>query len=427
MKLNASLLLALRYLKPKWSFLSVITLLSIIGPVLGVAILIVVIAVFAGFGREIRKPIFLMQSHLTLRNFESDGIIEDPDEILTALHQKGVEAAATYDGPVLVQRSRQIETKMVRGIAPKADGTYPFLNGQIVSGELSLGDDEAVVGYDLAQILGIHVGDSLVIHSTGQLQNMVEFDADDQIQIVEPDEIYMPSEVTVTGIFRLGMYDYDSNFIMVNLEEANEIFDRPWDSAGAIQLWAEDPYNLQPLYDALREEPSVQNLYMLTWKQANRQLFEALQTEKNLQFFLLSFILVVAAFCIASMLITIVIQKTREIGVLKAMGATFWSIISVFLLQGAVVGVIGTCLGTGLGLLIVRCRDGIAQTLAYVTGFEIFPAELYQLSSIPAHLEWPDMFRIVVMTFVICVLASTVPACYAAAISPSKALKNETG
>ena len=97
-------------------------------------------AVFAGFGREIRKPIFLMQSHLTLRNFESDGIIEDPDEILTALHQKGVEAAATYDGPVLVQRSRQIETKMVRGIAPKADGTYPFLNGQIVSGELSLGD-----------------------------------------------------------------------------------------------------------------------------------------------------------------------------------------------------------------------------------------------------------------------------------------------
>ncbi len=426
MRVPASLFLAFRYLRPQWSFVSLISFLSVLGPTLGVAVLIVVMAVMAGFGQDIRSRIFGMQAHITLQPALTD-YIDSPDVYVKKLQEMGLKATATAQGPVLIQTRRQIIAKFIKGIDPRTDSDVTIIR-ESTTGTYDVSGEEAIVGSDLAFSLGIGIGDTLVVHSTGKLQSMVKFDEDDQIYFAESDEVYLPEELEVVGIFDLGMYDYDSNFILVHLEKANEIFNRPWESAGSIQVWTDDPDNLDPIVDQLFANSSFfAGLGMLTWQQVNRQLFGALKVEKNMQFFLLTIIVGVAAFSITGTLITIVVQKTREIGVLKAMGATPLTIQAIFMLQGAVVGLLGVLLGLGLGLLILTYRNHIAAFLGNVMGVEVFPAELYQLPQIPAHVDRLDVLAIAVSTFLICVLAAAIPALYAGAMTPSNALRVETG
>jgi lipoprotein-releasing system permease protein len=165
----------------------------------------------------------------------------------------------------------------------------------------------------------------------------------------------------------------------------------------------------------------------VTWQEANRQLFGALRVEKNLMFFLLTFIVIVAAFGIAGTLITVVVQKTREIGILKAVGMPGGTIARIFLLQGTIIGLIGTSLGTGLGLTIIHYRNQVAAVLAAVMGVEVFPKELYHLSQIPALVMASDVVLIVSAALVICIAGSLVPALYASALSPAAALQEENG
>lgn len=422
MRLAPSLFLALRYLRPRRSIVSIVTLLSVLGPVLGVATLIVVIAVMAGFTKEVQRIIFGLQAHLQLLDPGGDPI-EDPMAMVERLQEKGVQATPTVQGPVLVQVNQQIQTKLVKGILPKTDRGLTSISESMVAGQYELMDGQALIGEDMAEELGLGLGDNLVVHATGKLKQMVTIDEYNNLRVDEPDTVYLPMELEIVGIFKLGMYDFDSEFIVTHLDTADELFELPWGSALAIQVWTDDAYNLTPFLQGLAEDPLFVGMGYRTWIQANQHLFQTLEMEKSLQFFLLIIIVIVAGFCIVAMLITIVFQKAHEIGVMKTIGANPLTILSVFLYQGAIVGFLGVTGGTALGMLVVEQRDAIARFLERVLQVEVFPEGLYQLAEIPALVDPMDLINIGATTFIICVLSALIPAAYAAALTPANAFR----
>lgn len=421
---STSVFLALRYLRPRRSFVSAITFLSILGPIIGVAVLIVVLAVMAGFNRDIRQKILGMQAHIHLRHV-LDQTIAEPGPMVTRLRELGVAASPMVEGPVLLQTRERILAKYVKGIVPEYEQNVTDIRTHIIEGRYELTNGEALIGDELAHQCGIRVGDRILVHSPEKLNKMVRFDNDGGIVKDAPPELYVPEELTVVGIFSMGMYEYDSSVLITHLDTADEMFGLDWGSAAAIQVRTEDPFNLNPILEKIAGDPDLKLLRPITWQQSNQRLFGALRVEKNLMFFLLTFIMIVAGFGIAATLITVVIEKTGEIGILKALGASPFTILAIFVLQGTIVGVLGTVGGTALGLGIVHWRNTVAAGIAKIMGTEIFPKELYHLSEIPAMVQTSDVIAVVVSALLICILGALVPAVYAAALTPSDAIRSE--
>ena len=421
---NASLYLACRYLRPKRSLVSTITLLSILGPTLGVAVLIIVLSVMAGFNRDIREKILGMQAHIHLKKRFGE-VIEDPDPLIDKLESSGLKASPIVEGPVLIQTQNRVLAKYVKGIIPNLEAKVTDIGKSIIQGRFDLKEHEVLIGKELASQHGLNLGDKFLIHSPEKLNRMVSFEDDGRLKTGQKQEVYTPEEVTVAGIFSLGMYDYDASILVLHLDKADELFGLNWGSATSIQIKTKDPFDLTSAMAAMARDPIFETLSPITWKQSNQRLFGALRVEKNLMFFLLTFIMIVAAFGIAATLITVVIQKTKEIGVLKALGATSSTILLIFVYQGAIVGLIGTLLGTGLGLLIVHHRNSIANIMAMVMGVEIFPKDLYHLSKIPGLVQPSDVMKIILSALLICILGALIPAMVAASLSPTDALRDE--
>ncbi len=429
MQLTADIFLALRYLRPKRTFISLITLLSILGPILGVALLVIVTAVMAGFDRDIREGILGMQSHVQVTpafRLTSDrpAMFEDPEPVMAALHRAGAKGSPLIEGAVLVQLRGQAMPKFVKGIMPATEREVTSIaRTKGFVGRFDIAEGEALIGSGMAAQLGLALGDRLLIHSPSRLTRNVQWSEDGRVQMGEVDEVYLPEEVTIVGIFSMGVYEYDSSIVFVHLDQAADLFGMEWGSATSVHASVPDPFDLDEIVVALGED--LPQCRIVTWQQANRQLFGALQVEKNLMSFLLFFIVIVASFGIAGTLITVVVQKTREIGVLKAVGMSRGMVARIFLLQGATIGVLGTVLGTTIGLLVIRYRERVAALLAKIMGHEIFPQELYHLSQIPALSKRSDVLAIVSLAFFVCVLASLVPALYASHLSPAQALQEE--
>jgi lipoprotein-releasing system permease protein len=420
--------MALRYLRPNRSFVSLITLLSVLGPIFGVAVLIIVLAVMAGFNRDIREKILSSEAHIQLLPGNTASI-DDPEPILEALDAAGIPASPVVTGPVPLQIADRdlLEVKLVRGIDPKREPMVSDISRKIVQGRFEINEDEVLISTQLQFQLGVGVGDTIILHAPAKLSRMVNLQSDGSGELRTSQEVYVPEEVTVAGIFNLGMYRFDISTIIVHIEKADELFGLEWGAAHHIQLRTEDPFDMRATEDTLMRTPQLAGMRVLTWQEANQTLFGALRVEKNMMFFLLFFITVVAAFGIATTLITVVVQKTREIGVLKALGASPRAILAIFLLQGAIVGGLGTLGGTALGLLVIHRRDWIAEMLEKLWNVQIFPPELYQLSAIPALVEPMDVILVVLSALVICVLAALVPAGYAAQLAPAQALRSGGG
>ena len=426
MPLPADILLSLKYLRPKRTFISMITLLSVLGPILGVALLVIVIAVMSGFDRDIRERILGMQAHLQLTlpygGSASQSVIARPEPYLDGLHDLGIAAAPLIEGPVLLQQGKQISTKYVRGIVPHREKKVTDLKDR-VEGRFHIREGEALIGGEMALELGVGPGDTLLVHSPAKLTENITWREDGSIETGDLDTVYLPEEVTIAGVFNMGVYEYDSAIMFMRRDQAAELFGLPWGSATVIRGRVPDPFRMASLVQDVQTK--FPGLRVVTWQQANRQLFDALRVEKNLMFFLLTFIVIVAAFGIAGTLITVVVQKTREIGILKAVGLTSAAIARIFLVQGAAIGVIGTVFGSAAGLLVIYYRDVIADLLARLMGVEVFPKELYHLTSIPARVTPQDVLIIAGIAFIICVFASLIPAVYASCLSPAAALREE--
>jgi lipoprotein-releasing system permease protein len=430
LKLPFSFFLALRYLKPKRTFLSIITLISVLGVMLGVTVLILVISVMTGFDRELRQKVIDFDAHILVT---TEDVMRDWRAIKTKIDNvPGVVATAPYvQGPVIAEFQNHRIAPMIRGIDPVQEEKVIPLQKFIKEGKLDLDGESTIVGRDLARTLKIGVGDKITIYSPGNLDQILDeikklenTKGDEEKKAVDKlREVVLPKELTVTGIFETGRFQYDSEFLLVPIYIGQELYNLG-DALHGITVKTNDPYSAERVKNEIDEFLTVPE-FAETWIDMNRQFFEAVRLERTVMFFLLFFIVVVAAFGIMSTLITVTVQKRREIGIVKALGANIWQIIWIFLGQGTVVGLFGTLTGLGLGMTLIRYRNEFSHWLASTLHIEIFPREVYQFSEIPAQVVPHDVTIICISAFLICSLAALIPAYFAARLDPVKALRYE--
>lgn len=409
MTLPFSLFLALKYLKPKRTFLSVVTVLSTLGVLLGVAVLIIVLSVMTGFDEMWRDKILDFNAHVTVS--VPDGFADEEDSLCEQIEAvPGVTGAAPFlQSLVFIQKPNgQIETPMIRGVDPAREARVSRIPASLVAGEFSVADGSVVIGSDLARRLGVGVGDVLTVYSPATF--------------MDKDEIRLPSEMTVAGLFEIGMWEFDMGYVVASLWDTRDFCGGT--GLEAIQVMTKDPYAADVVAAELRRRLGT-GVHVTTWMDQNQQLFAALRVEKNMMFFLLIFITIVAAFGITNTLITVTVQKTREIGLLRSLGFSAGSIMRVFFWQGWIEGVLGTTLGIATGLVVLRYRNDLLHFLNDRCGMQLLPEELYHLAELPSHTMPGDVALVAVSVLVICTLAAVIPAWQAAKLDPVRALRYE--
>lgn len=421
-RLPFELLLALRYLRPKRTFVSVITLISVLGVTLGVAVLIIVISVMSGFDQQLREKILGFNPHLRVMPYGH--AMNHYQELMRGIaSNSNVKAVAPFVlGKVLVKTQPdngqpQVDAPWVRGIDPKLDPLASSLATNIVDGKFDVNDRGVVVGSEFATNLGVSVGDRLLIYSPSELEKL------EQNQGKEGESIALPDEYEVRGIFDVGYFDYNLAFIVTSLEDAQELYVLD-DSVHGLFVMLKNPYEAGLAQEQL-ETALGPDFRITTWMQENGNLLGALVVEKNVMFYLLFFIMIVAALCILSALITFVVQKTREIGMLKALGATDLQVAGLFLSQSGFVGVIGVAAGFTLGKVLLAYRNEFLDFLRRALHFELFPASIYGFHELPALIVPRDIILICGSALLICVLGGVIPAWRAGRLKPVEALRYE--
>src|SRR5882672_8046219 len=391
LNLPFSLFLALRYLKPKRTFLSIITLISILGVMLGVTVLILVISVMTGFDRELRQKVIDFDAHILV---STEDVLRDWRSLKAKIdNTQGVVATAPYiQGPVIVEFQNRRLAPLMRGIDPQQEEKVIPLRKFIKYGKLDLEGESAVLGIELARKLGVSIGDKVTIYSPGNLGQILDSikklenakGEEEKKAIDELRDVILPKELTVTGIFETGHYLHDSEFLLVPVYVGQELYGLE-DALHGITVRTDNPYGAERVKQGIQQflQPPQ---YAQTWIDMNHQYFEAVRLERTVMFFLLFFIIIVAAFGIMNTLITVTVQKTRDIGVMKAIGANITQIVGVFLGQGIIVGLFGTLMGLGLGMTLVRYRNEFSRWLAETAHIEVFPRQVYQFSEIPAEV-----------------------------------------
>jgi lipoprotein-releasing system permease protein len=417
--------LALRYLRPRRTFVSVITLISIIGVLLGVAVLIVVIAVMSGFDQQWRDCILGFNAHLkvypanpedSLTNYQAIGrtVAKNPDVIgvspfircLVPLKTEPDTGKPKYYAPGLV------------GVDPESVGSVSILPRSIKAGAFDLGDNGLLIGCDFASRMALDIGSRVAIYSPGNLEKMEATAGQSNA------EVLLPEEFTVRGIFDVGFPDYNSSVIVSSLEDARSLQGMPENSAQGLQVKLRDPFLAEKVRQEL-EKVLPEGLEVQTWKEEFPDIFNALAVEKNMMFYLLFFIMIVAGFGIVNCQITFVVQKTREIGILKALGAGRRQILWLFLSQSLVVGLLGVGLGLGIAMLALAYRNEFLVFMRHATHQELLPASIYHVYDLPASIQARDVALICGTAFVTCVLAGLFPAWKASRLQPVEALRHE--
>jgi len=414
--------LALRYLRPKRTFVSIITLISVVGVLLGVAVLIIVISVMTGFDRQLRQKILGFNAHL--RVFKRDTTLKDymfvREQVLKHPYVKAVSPFVL--GQVLMETEPDAGNALfgapfLRGLDPRFETNILSLSTNIVAGDFNLDDRGVLVGTELGLQMKLRPGDRISIYSPQTLKKMKE------TQGKEGAEAVLPEEFEVRGIFDVGYYEYNATVIISSLEAAQELY-RLNGSVHGLLVMLDDAFHAEVARKELRRilGPKYKNR---VWTEENSHILDALLVEKNVMFYLLFFIMIVAAFGIMNSLITFVVQKTREIGVMKALGASRAHVVWIFLTQSLIVGLLGVTAGLGLGILAVHYRNEFLHFMRRMTGLELFPSSIYSFSELPAYLDPGDITIICGSALLICLLAGLVPALIAGRLKPVEALRHE--
>jgi len=378
--------------------------------VLGVAIVIIVRAVMTGFGDMWREKILDFKPHVTIQ--ARQGTIDREDELCRRIETiPGVLAASpSIETRVLAEYRRQILAPIVIGVDPgRAGRMLPVTN--LVDGTFDLSGDSIVIGVDMARSLGVMVGDRILLHSP--------------MNLIHTNEVKFPEELEVRGIYETGQRDFDSEFVITSLGVARDLMGMTR-GAMSIHVKTAEPQNVKA-FDACVAAIRSQlgwRYEVQTWQTIDRVLFNALAVEKNMMVILLMFITIVAIFCVTVTLIVISVQKTDEIGLLKALGFSSRQVLWTFVLYGWIQCIVGALLGIGLAYLVLYNLQHLVELLA-VCGVQVFPKSIYGLDHIPWRVIPSEIAQVAVAVIVFCSLASFFPAWRAARMDPVKALRKE--
>jgi lipoprotein-releasing system permease protein len=407
-------MLSLRYLRArrKEGFISVIAGFSFLGIMLGVATLIIVMAVMNGFRKELLDKILGLNGHLLVQPLESP--LTDWREVAARLAKvDGVMLVSpVVEGQALASSPFNSTGVLVRGVRGDDLARLPSIGNRIKQGTLEGFDNTegVAIGRRLADQLSLRTGDNItLVHPKG---------ASTPLGVVPRIKPYR-----IVAVFEVGMSEYDAAFVFMPITEAQAFFNRAGDVT-AIEIYTNNPDRVMS-FRKLLTEAADRPIFMIDWTQRNATFFNALQVERNVMFLILTLIVLVAAFNVVSGLIMLVKDKSSDIAILRTIGATPGSVMRVFFITGASIGVIGTLGGFLLGVAVCSNIESIRQFISWVTNREIFSPELYFLSRLPAELDVRETTAVVVMSLTLSVAATLYPSFRAARLDPVEALRYE--
>lgn len=406
-------LIAFRYLRARKreGFVSVISLFSFLGIMLGVATLIIVMSVMNGFRAEFMDRILGLGGHINV--YGQSGPIADYKNKTDKI--RVVDGVATVfpliDAQVLISQNGTARGAMLRGMNPADMGSKPLLANKIKQGFLpELNSEKILIGVRMAENLRLKPGDRLNLLSPAG--NVTPFGTMPRSQ-----------SYVVGGIFDVGMYEYDANFIYMPLAPAQAFLNMEG-RVNTLEITTKDANNTAPLVKEIQRRMGG-DYRVQDWQNVNGSYFNALQVERNVMFLILTLIIIVAAFNIISGMIMLVKDKGRDIAILRTMGASKSNVLKVFILTGATIGVVGTLAGLIFGVAFALNIETIRQFLQSLTGTELFSAEIYYLTRLPAKIEWHEVAGVTIMALLLSFLATLYPAWRAARLSPVEALRYE--
>ena len=409
------LFIALRYTRTKRRnhFISFISLISMLGMALGVCALIVVLSVMNGFQKEIRTRILGIAPHLQV-NAESNDLVDwQPTLQVIKSHPQVVAAAPFINGQGMISFDQNVQGVMVRGILPQDEKRVIDISNKMKFG--SLNDLQAngfgiALGSDLARSLGAHVGDKVLLISP-------------QGQVTPAGMMPRLKQFHVAAIFEIGMAPYDNALALIHLSDAQRLY-RMDETVSGISARLHD-LDLAPQVSAEIGRSLPRNTYVSDWTRQHANYFRAVQIEKKMMFIILSLIVAVAAFNIVSTMVMAVTDKRADIAILRTLGATPTSIMRIFIVQGVIIGLVGSVLGVAGGILLTLNIDTVVPFIEKVVGMHFLSKEVYFITELPSDLQCNDVLIVAGFSFLISLLATIYPSWRASKVQPAEALRYE--
>lgn len=437
---SAPLFLALRYLRPTRSFISVITVISMLGVMLGVGVLVFVMSVFSGWQRDFRQMLIGFEPHAMvepLGEMEGEKPI-DWRELRKKLAERPEVVSAvpvadrTKDGRpgiLVVENEGSLQGVSVIGMADDKDnGLLQKLKKHVKEGTFDLQNDTIILSDKFAKELGAKVGDTLVVHAAESVNQFIQKyreipeDGDKKKRAEALDNVTVLSKdlklVATLRADTAGLRGY------VPLHVAQEFFNLDSDISG-IELELKDPDNADRVMTTIYQSGALPESWgYRTWEQEHGMMLESVKNQETMMWFLLLFIMLVAAICVMNTTITVTVKKRREIGILTALGTRAWQIIAVFVTQAGIVALVGAVAGLAGGFFVLSIRNWLREQIVSFTGRDIFPQDIYFLSSIPAHIDPEKILAICATAVALCLMAALVPSWFAARVDPAVALRD---
>lgn len=393
--MNYELFIALRYLKakPGRGFISIVSLISVLGVAVGVCALIVVLSVMSGFDQKLKEVIVGANAHVTV---EADGVIENGDSLIAKLSQMPhVTAASSYiNSQAMVSSGDYARGVVFKGVDPIGEKKVTNIGEYLTAGSLDLAQDEVIVGSELAKYFGLGIGDGLSLISPVSGRKF---------------------DLKISGIFTSTKYDYDLNLVFLHLNKAQQVLGYE-DEVSGIGIRLDNEMRADRFKLKVQRELGFP-YWVRSWMDMNKNFFDALKLEKTAMFIILTLIVIVAALNIASTLIVMVTEKTKDIGILKALGATRSSITKIFRWEGFLIGAVGTAIGGAAGFLLCH--------LLSVYRFIKLPPDIYYIDSLPVLVRFGDSAAVIAAALLISLLATIYPARQAARLDPVQAIRYE--
>ncbi|MBR1945551.1 MAG: lipoprotein-releasing ABC transporter permease subunit [Alphaproteobacteria bacterium] len=408
-------MVAFRYLRArrKEGFVSVIAAFSFLGIVLGVATLIIVMAVMNGFRQELLSRVLGLNGHIGIYSIQGS-VLSDYDELAQKAGKlRGVKMVMPLiEGQVMVSSVRSAQGAIVRGIRPEDFMKRKILSDNLIGGsaEAFFEPDTVFIGDRLAHKLGVYVGEEITLISP-------------KGSVTAFGSVPRMRSYTVGGTFEVGMYEYDSGFIFMPMADAQKFFNMD-ENVTNLEVFLDH----HDLVSSVQRQISSQlgsGIRVYDWQRSNAAFFNAIQVERNVMFLILTLIILVASFNMISGLIMLVKDKGRDIAVLRTMGATRGMVMRIFFMSGASIGFFGTLFGVIFGLLFCDNIENIRRFLESLTGTDLFSAEIYFLSRLPAEVDPVEVVAVVIMALFLSFAATIYPSWRAARLDPVEALRYE--